>query len=207
MSKIVLQPSTLITPEAGTIEYDGQIPYFTPQGAQRGVIPSKQYYRLNSPLTGVNATGAQNVLGVGVILSASTVYAFEACYATSKTAGTTSHNFQTLFGGTATYNSFQYFFTRSTSVNSFTDVTAYQQMAGFVQTPSATTLLLGSSQAVVYTTITLKGTVSVDAGGTLIPQYTLSAAPGGAYTIAAGSYFLIYPVGEAGGNTSVGTWA
>jgi hypothetical protein len=53
----------------------------------------------------------------------------------------------------------------------------------------------------------LSGTVSVNAGGTFIPQYQLSAAPGGAYTVALGAYFLIYPVGTSGSNTSVGTWA
>jgi hypothetical protein len=51
------------------------------------------------------------------------------------------------------------------------------------------------------------GTVSVNAGGTFIPQYTLSTAPGGAYTTAIGSYLSIWPIGAAGANTSVGTWA
>jgi len=35
----------------------------------------------------------------------------------------------------------------------------------------------------------------------------LSAAPGGAYTTAIGSYFLIYPISASGANVSVGTWA
>lgn len=47
----------------------------------------------------------------------------------------------------------------------------------------------------------------INAGGTFIPQYQLSAAPGGAYTTAIGSYFLIYPIGAAGNNTNIGTWA
>jgi hypothetical protein len=53
----------------------------------------------------------------------------------------------------------------------------------------------------------LKGTVSVNAGGTFIPQYTLSAAPGGAYSTAIGSYIRIAPVSASGSNTSVGAWA
>jgi hypothetical protein len=36
-----------------------------------------QYYVLNSGLAGANATGNQNTLGVGVTLSASTIYRFE----------------------------------------------------------------------------------------------------------------------------------
>jgi hypothetical protein len=53
----------------------------------------------------------------------------------------------------------------------------------------------------------ISGTVSINAGGTFIPQYQLSAAPGGAWTVASGAYFLIYPISASGSNTSVGTWA
>jgi len=51
------------------------------------------------------------------------------------------------------------------------------------------------------------GTISVNAGGTFVPQYTLSAAPGGAYSTDAGSFMKIYPVGAAGADVNVGTWA
>jgi hypothetical protein len=36
------------TPIAGGFEYDGVVPYFTPQVPQRGVIPAGQLYRLNA---------------------------------------------------------------------------------------------------------------------------------------------------------------
>ena len=77
----------------------------------------------------------------------------------------------------------------------------------FVQTRSAATILTSISTANVYFIAKISGVISVNAGGTFIPQYTLSAAPGGAYTTAANSYFLIYPIGASGANTSVGTWA
>ena len=54
---------------------------------------------------------------------------------------------------------------------------------------------------------TLKGTVSIANGGTFIPQYVLSAAPGGAYTTQAGSYVKISALSASGANTSIGTWA
>ena len=53
----------------------------------------------------------------------------------------------------------------------------------------------------------INGIVKVNAGGTLIPQYALSAAPGGAYNTSARSYMKIWPIGTAGSNISVGTWA
>jgi len=40
---------TLVTtPIAGAFEYDGVVPYFTPIGTQRGVMPASQLYRLNT---------------------------------------------------------------------------------------------------------------------------------------------------------------
>ena len=97
-----LTSAALSTAVAGTTEWDGKVQYFTPQSTQRGVIPGEQLYVLNSGYVGSNATGAQPIFGVGVTLSGSTYYAFEAVYALSKTSGTTSHSISILFGGTAT---------------------------------------------------------------------------------------------------------
>ncbi len=206
MGKLVLTAETLTTASAGTFECDTKVPYFTPQGLQRGVVPGMQYYSLNSALAGTNATGGQAVLGVGVTLSSSTVYAFEGVYALSKSAGGTSYTLATLFGGTATLNNINYAIVRSYDTASFTTVNnsgsvAYSSVATAITTMSAAT----SSTAFIIAQ--LKGRVSVNAGGTFIPQYSLSAAPGGAFTTAIGSYFLIYPISTSGSNTSVGEWA
>jgi hypothetical protein len=207
MSKLVLQPSTLITPETGAFEYDGGELYFTPLSNQRGIVPSMQYYRLNTALVGANATGAQSVFGVGVTLSSNTVYAFEQFCPMSKTAGTTSHNVSFLFGGTATVNSIGYTVMRNTGVSSFTNIVSDPQPWVFKQDMTACLVTGARTTAAYYDQTFIKGTVSINASGTFIPQYQLSAAPGGAYTTAQSSYFLIYPVGAAGNNTSVGTWA
>jgi len=79
MSILVLTSDTLIgTAAAGNIEYSSPIFTGTPVGTQRGIVPTQQYYRLNADLAGANATGAQSIFGVGVTLSAGTVYEFEA---------------------------------------------------------------------------------------------------------------------------------
>ena len=209
MSKLVLQPSTLTTPEIGTLEYDGKAPYFTPQGTQRGVVPGMQYYRLNSGVVGANATGAQNILGVGVTLSSNTVYAFQSFFSISKTAGGGSHTISYGFGGTATNNNYLANQKRSGGAQSLPLVTATASgIVWFVVTSPALTVATGTVASAAFTdTVAIEGTISVNAGGTFIPQYSLSAAPGGAYTTQPGSYFLIYPIGAAGANTSVGTWA
>lgn len=206
MSRLVLQTSTLGAATAGTLEYDGKVPYFTPLGTQRGVVPGMQYYRLNNTLAGVNSTADQSVLGVGVTLSSNTVYQFEAVYGCSKTAGTTSHSFRLLFGGTATTNNISYVMQRSGSTVALSDLATTINFAMF-QTTAASAIANNVTAAGTYFIITLCGTVSINIGGTFIPQYNLTSAPGGAYTTAIGSYFLIYPVGTAGVDTNVGTWA
>ena len=199
--------AALSTATAGAVEYDGKVPYFTPQGLERGVTPGMQYYRLNAPLAGANATGAQAFLGAGVTLSSSTVYAFEGYFPMSKTTGTTAHIFSLLFGGTATLNNIGYsVLSASGSSSSFTTGMGIAIFYLQVATASAITGSgLATNPAVVHAKIS--GTVSVNTGGTFIPQYQLSAAPGGAWTAALGSYFLIYPISASGSNTSVGTWA
>jgi len=205
----IRQSSTaLVTAVAGLWEYDGSVNYVTPSGTQRGVVPGMQYYALNASLAGANVNTAQSVLGVGVTLSSNTRYAFEAVYALSKTAGTTSHTTGIGFGGTATINNIGYW-AQAGSINSngFLDLSNSGSFQYYVQTAANTVLNGAQAQAATFRMYKISGTVSVGTGGTFIPQYTLSAAPGGAYTTAAGCWFLIYPIGAAGSNVSVGTWA
>lgn len=204
---IILNSTALGTAVAGEFEYDGGELYFTPLGTQRGLVPSAQYYRLNTTLAGTNATSDQSVLGVGVTLSSNTVYQFDAVYGLSKTAGTTSHSFRLLFGGTVTTNNISYVMQRSGSTVSLTDTTTVNTITAMMQTAAASTIATSVTSAGTYFVIVLRGTVSVNTGGTFIPQYNMSSAPGGAYTTAIGSYFSIYPIGASGSNINIGTWA
>jgi len=166
-----------------------------------------QLYRLNASLVGADATGAQSLFGVGVTLSASTVYEFEMVVGFSKSAGATSHTLSTGFGGTATLNNISYLYAGMDSGGSFTNRTNSAQDIVFVQSASATAVISATASATLFIAGVLKGTVSINAGGTFIPQYTLSAAPGGAYSTVAGSYVKIYPIGASGSATNVGSWA
>jgi hypothetical protein len=187
------------------MEYNGTIQTYTPLGTQRGVIPNEQFFALNAGLAGANATGAQSIFGVGVTLSASTQYEFEATLMLSKSAGTTSHTISLGFGGTATLNNIGYEIFNAGDSTSATNLN--NSILQFVSVATATAINTAQTSAALYYKIMLKGTVSINAGGTFIPQYTLSAAPGGAYTTAAGSYMKIKPIGVSGSNVSVGTWA
>jgi hypothetical protein len=203
----ILNTDTLGTAVAGEFNYDGKVFYATPQGTQRGVVPGAQFFRLDAGLAGANVSTAQSTFGVGVTLSASTVYAFDAVVALSKSAGTTSHTFSIGFGGTATINNISYGVIEKYNTTGFTNLATSDTVQAFIQTASSTIMSGVLTSATGFFLQNIKGTISVNTGGTFIPQYTLSAAPGGAYTTAAGSYFMIYPIGASGANTNVGTWA
>ena len=208
MSILVLTSDTLSSPAAaGQIEYTSPIFAATPIGTQRGIVPTQQYYRLDSAYVGSNATGAQSIFGVGVTLSSSTVYEFEMLVQMSKTAGTTSHTIGFGFGGTATLNNIVYQFTGAFNTATIAQGTATPLTTGYLTTASNTVVTGASANATVYYWSIFKGTVSVNAGGTFIPQYTLSAAPGGAFSTVAGSFIRIAPIGASGSATNVGTWA
>lgn len=205
--KVIMPSLALDTPVAGEFEYDGRVPYFTPTGTQRGVVPGMQYYRLNSTVAGANATGAQNIFGVGCTVSSGTIYQFESVFALNKTAGVTSHTLSLGFGGTATTTNIGYLAINQAG-SAQTDVPyAGAQFTKWVIVSSLDVVTTGVTSATQYRWFSIKGTVSINAGGTFIPQYSLSAAPGGAYTTQTGGYFLIYPIGASGANVGVGTWA
>jgi hypothetical protein len=198
--------TNMTTPDTGAMEYNGKTLLFTPNGTQRGVVPGMQYYELNSTLALTATTSAQAWLGVGCTLSAGTVYAFQGTYAVIKTTTTTSHTLGQSFGGTATLNNIGYTLFRYFDTAGFVLVGTAPASMAYVQTASNITTMGSSASATNYQIYTFNGIVSVNAGGTFIPQVTTSAS-GPIYTGQIGSYFMIYPIGTAGSNINVGTWA
>jgi hypothetical protein len=210
MSQLVLQPTTLTTPYAGTLEYDGKAPYFTPQSVQRGIVPGMQYYVTSAQVVGSNATGAQSILGVGVTLSSNTFYAFEGQFNFFKNAGTTSHTFSFQWGGTATSYRLVTNVLSTNSASGYVTVNSTRNVFQHVMESASATPLTGAITSAFYTVnIRVRGFINVNDGGTLIPQYALSAAPGGAYSGSATNYMSIWPIGAGGSGVvvNVGTWA
>ncbi len=204
-ANVMTSGTNLTTPAAGSTEYDGKVQYFTPIGTQRGIVASPQTVILNGTVSGSDVNTAQSVFSVGCTLSSSTYYSFEGVYYFSKTAGTTSHTLSTLLGGTATYNLLSYSVEVNNNTTSLATLGAVSGSTIAVATAVAVTGAIASANS--FVTVRIKGNASVNAGGTFIPQYQLSAAPGGAYTTSIGSWFRIWPVGASGASVNVGPWA
>jgi hypothetical protein len=172
-----------------------------------GIVPVEQFFSLQTALAGANTTSAQNIFGVGVTLVSSTVYQFETVFCLSKVSGTSpAHTIGMGFGGTSTINNIGYHI--QTADGTGTAGTRLTTLSTIFVAVDANTTVTGSltagSQVVVFKAL---GVVSINAGGTFIPQYQLSAAPGGAYTTNVGSYFKISPLAASGSNVNIGTWA
>ena len=91
-------------------------------------------------------------------------------------------------------------------ITSFVTLTTSQQNTMWVATAAATPIQTGYASANVYILYIMHGSVSIGTGGTFIPQSTMTTAQG-SYITQIGSYIRLREVGQAGSNSSSGTWA
>ena len=130
----------------------------------------------------------------GITLAAATSYFFEGLLAHKRTAGTTSHTIGNLFGGTATLTSIGYMATAYASDTANFIFGTVQ--TNFVAVATNTTIWNTASTSADQTVLVrVRGLVRVNAAGTFIPQFQFSAAPGGAPTVQANSFFMLSPIG------------
>lgn len=198
--------TNMTTPSAGAFEYDGVVFYGSPQSNQRGVIAAEQFIALTTNYAGADSASAQKVFNSStngaVTLAASTTYMMEGVYYITRAAGTTSHTLSTLFALGGTLTSIAY-----TAETTSTTGNALGAVSRIYATAATNTVVTGASTtATENITVTIRGIVRTNAAGTFTPQIQYSAAPGGAPTILANSFFKLTPIGT---NTvaTVGNWS
>jgi hypothetical protein len=198
--------TNMTTPGAGAFEYDGVVFYGSPQSNQRGVVATEQFIALTANYTGTNDATAQKVFNAttngAVTLAASTTYMMEGVYYITRSAGTTSHTLSTLFALGGTLTSIAY--TAETTSTTGNTLGAVSRIYGTLAT--ATVVTAASIEATENITVTIRGIVRTNAAGTFAPQIQYSAAPGGAPTILANSFFKLTPIGN-NSVTTVGNWS
>lgn len=200
------QNATLIELHKATLQAGEALEYI--EGVGFYVLASSVTSILLKILTADEA--GQNVLTAqpwfpttgGVSVAAATTYIIDGELLLTRAAGTVSHTTGLLFGGTATLTSIQYI--AEAPVGDTDALLPHSRVASRVAT--STTVKAASVVATEAISIMVKGILRVAAAGTFIPQYIFSAAPGGAPTVKANSYFQLTPVGS---NTfaSQGVWA
>ena len=194
--------TNLTTAEAGAMEYDGKVAYFTPSNTSRALLPSLYVYRKNTATTLASATGNQAIFGLtnGVTVAANTIYEVE-CEFQLSTSGTTSHT--EAFGftlATATVTNM------GVAVNRLAGNTTSSALGAYLTsvTPVVVTGALTTAQVGIYR---VKGTIAFGTGGSINPVIAFSAAPGGTSSIILGGFMKMTPIGTTGSNVSIGTWA
>jgi hypothetical protein len=127
-----------------------------------------------------------------VTLSEGTEYEFEGKLRLSRSAGVNAHTTSLLFGGTAVLDYISYVATALQNDDA-SNAAPFMADGGAV---TATVVKGSSSSATEQTLVHVKGRLKVGAtgGGTLIPQFKLSAAAGGISTRKAGTFFKIAPL-------------
>lgn len=209
MSVLVFNETvTQTAPTAGKVKLyasnDGQpVPKWIDDAGNLFVVPPLLIATTTADFTGTNVNTAQPVFNTTedtLTVVGATSYKFEASYHIH-TTGTTSHTIAVLFGGTATFTSIDY---QAMATNAATEVLGTPST---IWGTAATALTVSSALAsATHHSILLKGIMRINAGGTIIPQYQWSAAPGVAGVTLRNSYIALWPFGS---NTaaSVGPWA
>jgi hypothetical protein len=154
-------------------------------------------------------TGGQNVNTAqpwfptaGAVTVAVGTYQMSGLLNLVRAAGTTSHTTSQLFGGTATVSSIAY----KASVQTGDADANIAENSTFARVATATVVKAASTSATESAKIELDGIVRFSAAGTFIPQFQYSAAPGGAPTVKANSYFRLDYLGDSAA-TAQGAWS
>jgi hypothetical protein len=199
--------TNMTTPSAGAMEYDGTVMYGAPSASNRGVLETSHIIALASNNIISDSATAQAVFNVGtgglgtITLPGSTSYVMEAVYYITRSVGSNSHTLSTLFAIGGSLTSIAYVAeTTSTASNILGAVSRIYGTAA-----TATVVTAASTTSNENITVTIRGIVRTNAGGTFTPQIKYDVAPGGAPTVLANSWFRLTPIGN-NSVTNVGNW-
>lgn len=170
--------------------------------ADASAVPNPILFACNAAAVSLgNDTSAHSVFPAAndtLTLDGDSTYYFEASI--HITNGTTAHTDAFGFGGTATFTSLRY--VAEGNKHASGTLNAFNQL--IVTSAASTVLTAGATTAGVA--MRLKGIMRVNAGGTVIPQWTFNNAPGGTNQVEPNSYIRFQKIG-AGAVESYGSWA
>lgn len=228
-SLLIPTGTLLSTPKVGALEFASGVWYATPAASSRAVMNTPHVYAVNgnasinngqstySTNTGYGIFGGSSGTGtIGAFTAAgSTTYRFEIQFNLAHALTPASSTLLFSFGGTATYNMYQYRVSVVPSAYTHGSGTAAVPVSPVDTVWSGTSTLpsIATGQAVIQAanvlpnkTVFVKGVLIVNAGGTIIPQIGFSVNPATQGAILQGSYFIIAPVGGTT-TTSIGNFS
>lgn len=164
-------------------------------GVRTSFLAPQMRLFLSANQTGTDTASAQVWFpgaGANSLTLRAGAYEFEGLLMVSKTAGTTSRTIGMNFGGSATFSAIAYEAV-AVSVDSTIFSGVQNPVASYVETASNQTVYgIASTSANQLFLIKVRGTMRLSGGGSIIPQFQYSAAPGGAPTVRANSFFKVW---------------
>jgi hypothetical protein len=206
--------STLTTPQAGALEYNGKTFVTTPDAtAGKAFNVAEHLYALAADTT-ITGTVVANewypAFGVGLSVASDTAYVVDILIGLR--TGATSHIVGFRFGGTATFTDVQF---RS----EFTNL-ALSTGAAAPGTPTAPVTLcftgnpdtrangsISPASTLVSKFFRIHGVITVSSGGTISPEISFSANPTGTNQVTRLSYVKLNSVGTSTGTLIAGNWS
>jgi hypothetical protein len=193
--------TSLTTAGAGAVEYDGTCFYATAAASSRQAVPAEQFQCLSGTRTFTSNTSAQAIFNAtangALTVQGTTTYFFE-CLLDITGLSSSAHtvNFGLAAGGGASVTSVMY--------DAITATAAGGAASSFIVTSASATAVTASNTGTVLQAM-IRGTLRINAGGTITPQITQVTASAAA-VVAVNSHFRLWP---AGSNTvtNVGDWS
>jgi hypothetical protein len=193
--------TNLSSPTSGAVEYDGNV-YYGTVGSGRGLIPTIQLSVASSDVSLSDVNTAQNLFGSTgdvITLAANTAYLMRGQYFIQSGTNTHTTAMSFTYSATAPTMSFSALNLAAAvgTVSRAQDMVYFESLAGGV---------VNSTSTSARNVIRFEGVVKTTDSGTLTPQITFSAAPGGTNLTKFGSYISFIPLGSSS-VLSIGPWA
>ena len=171
--------------------------------AGTGVTPTIQVICPSAALALTSGATLQNAFSVlgAISVQASTTYMFDGFYLI-KTTGATTHTISMSFALTTATITNCTWTTMSYPLASTPTSAVRAQDGNFFAAVGGGAV--NATNATAFNVVKFEGIMRVNAAGSVTPQITFSAAPGGTNTMEVGSYLRFYPIGSNTIN-SVGT--
>jgi hypothetical protein len=197
--------SNLTTAAIGACEFDGSVFYQTAVASARQVVDTEQIQILSAGRTFSINTSAQAIFNAtangAITLAGSTTYEFEMWLMVTGLSAS-SHGINIGFAGTATFTAISYHYL--SNANSTTGGPNTGSQGGFITVATAS-VVIANATTTTGCWLMIRGTMRINAGGTVIPQLT-QVSNATAAVVQPGSFFRCWPIGS-GSVTNVGNWS
>lgn len=204
LSPLTFQSGTNLTTAAvGACEFDGKAFYQTSVASARQVVNTEQIQVLSATRTFTSNTSAQAIFNAttngAITLAASTSYEFEMVVAATGFSSS-AHTINLTFATSGSFTSVGYYFNAQTGS---TLATPTNGQSGFIAVGTASAIIASSTTTGL--TLYVRGTIRMNTGGTVTPQFT-QVTNSAAAVVQINSFIRFWPIG-INTVTNVGNWS